>query len=69
MPKSELRPPPRWLFAILTVGAFLASGIYLGMIRAEGSSTGYVVRAVIYGVLGLLMLWGVLGRRQDPTGR
>ncbi len=69
MPKSELRPPPRWLFAILTVGAFLASGIYLGMIRAEGSSTGHVVRAVIYGVLGLLMLWGVLGRRQDPTGR
>jgi hypothetical protein len=51
------------LFAILTVGAFLASGIYLGLIRAEGSSTGYVVRAILYGVLGLLMLWGVLGKR------
>jgi len=52
--------PPRWLFAILTVGGLLASGIYLGMMRVEGAITGHVVRAVAYGAFGLLMLWGAL---------
>lgn len=55
--------PPRWFFSILVVGTFVACGIYLGMIRVEGVSTGHVVRAVGFGVLGLLMLWGVLGKR------
>lgn len=55
--------PPRWFFSILVVGTFVACGIYLGMIRAEGVSTGHVVRAAGFGVLGLLMLWGVLGRQ------
>jgi len=55
--------PPRWFFSILVVGAFVACGIYLGMIRVEGVSTWHVVRAIGFGVLGLLMLWGVLGKR------
>ena len=55
--------PPRWFFSTLAAGTFVACGIYLGMIRAAGVSTGYVARAVGFGVLGLLMLWGVLGKR------
>ena len=55
--------PPRWFFSILVVGTFVACGIYLGMIRAEGVSTGHVVPAAGFGVLGLLMLWGVLGKQ------
>ena len=55
--------PPRWFFSILAVGTFIACGIYLGMIRVKGVSTGHVVRAGAFGVLGLLMLWGVLGKR------
>jgi len=63
MTKRGVRPPLRWLFTILTVGALLASGIYLGMIRIEGASTGHIVRAVGYGAFGLLMLWGAIGKR------
>jgi len=55
--------PPRWFFSILSVGGFIACGIYLGMIRVEGASAGHVIRSVGYGVLGLLMFWGVVGRR------
>jgi hypothetical protein len=54
---------PRWFFSILAVGSFVACGIYLGMIRGEDVSTGHVVRVVGFGVLGLLMLCGALGRR------
>ena len=55
--------PPRWLFTILMVGGFVACGVYLGMMRAEGVSAGNLVRTVGFGVLGFLMLWGVLARR------
>jgi hypothetical protein len=55
--------PPRWFFTLLAVGGFVACGIYLGMIRAEGASTRHVVRAVGFGALGLLALWGTLGKR------
>ncbi|MHC4818260.1 MAG: hypothetical protein ACYTF8_09420 [Planctomycetota bacterium] len=44
-------------------GSFLACGIYLGLIRAEGAATGYVAKVVVYGVIGLFMLWGTLGKR------
>ena len=63
MDKRVVRQPPRWLFTILTVGALLASGIYIGMIHVEGASTGHIVRAAGYGVFGLLMLWGALDKR------
>ncbi len=57
------RLPPRWLFAILAAGGFLASGIYLGMTRAGDATTGHMIRAGAYGLLGLIMVWGVLGKR------
>ena len=49
---------PRWVFAVIAVGALVASGIYLGIMSVEGPSTGDLVRAVVFGVLGLVMLWG-----------
>jgi len=63
METNKSRIPPRWLFTILAVGGFWASGIYLGMIRAGGSSTGDVVRVIAFGILGIFMLWGALGKR------
>ena len=63
MAERRIKPPPRWFFSILVAGAFVACGIYLGMIRVEGVSMGHGIRAVVFGVLGLLMLWGVLGKR------
>jgi len=63
MTERNTKSPPRWFFSILVVGGFVACGIYLGMIRAEGASTGHIIRAAGFGILGLLMLWGVLGKR------
>ena len=63
MSERKINPPPRWFFSFLAVGGFIACGIYLGMIRAEGVLTGHVIRAVCFGVFGLLMLWGMLGKR------
>ena len=63
MTEHKIKSPPRWFFSILVVGGFVACGIYLGMIRAEGVSTGHIIRAAGFGILGLLMLWGVLGKR------
>jgi hypothetical protein len=63
MTERRLAQPPRWLFAVVMAGAFLACGIYLGRIRAEGAETAYVVRVAVYGVLGLFMLWGTLAKR------
>ena len=55
---------PRWLFAVLAVGGLLASGIYLGIMRLDGASTWNVVRAILFGVFGLLMLLGAMGKRK-----
>ena len=63
MTERSLQTPPRLLFAILAVGGFIACGIYLGMIRAGQTAPGHIILAAIFGVFGILMMWGVLGRR------
>ena len=55
---------PRLGFAILAAGGLWASGLYAGMIRTDGTSTGDLVAAIGFGLLGLIMLWGVVGRRR-----
>ena len=63
MVEKEGGRPPCWLFTILMVGGLVTGGLYLGMIRVEGVSTGLLIRAIGFSVFGLLMLWGVLARR------
>ena len=58
-----MTPPPRLMFLILTVGGLLASGVFLGIMRVEGVTAGLMIRAIGYGVFGLVMLWGAVGRR------
>jgi len=48
---------PWWLFAIIAVGALLASGIHLGIMSVEGLAAMRLVQAVVFGLLGLIMLW------------
>jgi len=36
--------------------------VYLGLLHAGLNTPGNIVRAVAFGIFGLLMLWGVLGR-------
>jgi len=54
---------PRWAFVFLAVGGSWASGLYLGMLMVEGSSTAYLLRIIGFGVVGLVMAWGSAAKR------
>lgn len=54
---------PWWLFALIAVGTLLASGIYAGIMSVEGTTSRHIVRAVGFGLLGLIMLWGATHSR------
>ncbi len=60
----NVTPPPRWLFTILACGGLWASGVYLGLTMGGAATTGTVIKLVLYGAFGLVMLWGALGKRQ-----
>jgi hypothetical protein len=45
------------------VGTSWASGLYLGMLMVEGSSTAYLIRIIGFGVVGLVMAWGSAAKR------
>jgi hypothetical protein len=60
---DDRRRFPRWLFAVLAAGGLLAAGIYIGMMRVEGPTTGGAVLAALYGVFGVVMLWGAASGR------
>jgi hypothetical protein len=62
MNKRDKRTFPQWLFLILAVGAIWASGIYLGKMTMEGTSTAYLLRVIGFGALGLVMAWGAIAK-------
>jgi hypothetical protein len=51
------------MFLLLSVGGGWASGIYLGKITIEGTSTGLLIPMISFGVMGLIMAWGALSER------
>jgi hypothetical protein len=53
---------PWWLFAIVAIGALLASGIYLGIMSVQGITGMRTLQAAGFGVLGLFMFWGATHR-------
>jgi hypothetical protein len=61
--KKKNQMPPWWLFALIAIGALIASGIYIGIMSVEGMKTMELVQAIGYGLLGLLMFWGARNRR------
>ena len=63
MGTPEKRTPPKWFYSVIAVAALVACGIYLGMIRAEGSSAGNVIRAAAFGVIGLATFCMAVGKR------
>lgn len=65
MTEQRKRTLPRWIFAILAAGGFITCGIYFGLLRAGEGTTGQIVRAIVFGIFGILMMWGVLGRRDS----
>jgi hypothetical protein len=54
---------PWWLYALIAIGALLASGIYLGILSVEGFTGLRMVEAAGFGLLGLIMLWGATHRQ------
>ena len=64
MKKQTDNQPPAWFFSILAVGGFIACGIYLGILKSEGISLEHVIRSIVFGMFGILMQWGVLGKRK-----
>jgi len=60
MDKNEKRTFPKWLFAILAICGLLTSGIYIGIISAQGLTAMHLIQSAGFGILGLLMLWGAL---------
>ena len=53
---------PRWLFAILAIGALLASGVFVGIMSVAGLTAVRIAQAAGYGLLGLVMFWGATHR-------
>ena len=50
---------PRLIFAVISIGALIASGIFLGIMTVEGYSTIRLVSALGFAGLGLVLFWGV----------
>jgi hypothetical protein len=53
---------PWWLFAIIAIGALVASGIYLGIMSVSGLTGIRMAQTAGFGVLGLIMFWGATHR-------
>ena len=62
--KPRIQPPSLFLL-VIAIGAFVACGIYLGVMRVEGVSTGDLIRAVGFGVVGVLILWIAIARHRS----
>ncbi len=54
---------PRWIFAIIAIGALIASGIFIGIMSIEGTSGLRLAQAIGFSIVGLLMLWGAIQSR------
>lgn len=54
---------PWWLFAVIAAGALWASGVYVGVMSVDGSTGVRMLKAVGFGVIGLVMLWGATHTR------
>ena len=63
MKENQVQSLPRWVFVLLSVGTSWASGLYLGMLRVEGTSTAYLIRIIGFGVIALVMTWGSIAKR------
>jgi hypothetical protein len=58
--KSQL---PWWIFGVIAIGTFIASGIFIGIMSVEGMETTDLLKAIGYAIVGLLMFWGAVNKR------
>ena len=60
MEKTNKASFPKWLFAIIAIGALIACGIFIGILSVEGFTILRSIQAVGFGILGLIMFWGAI---------
>lgn len=68
MSQRDFPTPLRWLFFVISVGALISSGIYLGIGSSAGFLTGRILRAVIFGLLGIfsVLMYGTGKKHPGP---
>jgi hypothetical protein len=62
MKMTDNRTLPRWVFAILALGSFWASGVYLGIQSVAGVTLADLLRVIGFGIVGLLTAWGAIAK-------
>jgi len=63
MKNIDNRSLPRWVFAVLAIGSFWASGVYMGIQSVEGVELAHMLRVIGFGIVGLLTAWGAIANR------
>lgn len=63
MENDGSRTLPRWMFLLIAIGGAWASGIYLGKMTVEGASTAFLIPALAFGAMALIMAWGAYTAR------
>ena len=58
---------PWWLFGGISIGALVATGIYVGIMSVGGTTGGRLAAAAGFGLLGLIMFWGATQRTRDRS--
>ena len=59
MKEKMNRKLPDWVIGFLAIGCLVASGIHLGIASVEGLSANSIIKAIGYGVVGLVMFIGI----------
>ena len=58
---------PWWLFGVISIGALVATGIYVGIMSVEGTTGIRLAAAAGFGLLGLIMFWGATHQGSDGS--
>ncbi len=70
MLERRRRIPSRWWFFVIGIGSLVASGIYVGTAAAQSFPAGRILRAVIFGLVGIacMLMYGEHRKGPVPKG-
>ncbi|MBI9044667.1 MAG: hypothetical protein JEZ06_09290 [Anaerolineaceae bacterium] len=60
---SNKRTFPKWIFAVIAIGALFSSGIFTGILSIEGFTNLRFLQTLGFGLLGLIMFWGTQSKK------
>jgi hypothetical protein len=59
MNKPQNAKLPGWVFGLIAIGGLVASGIFLGIMSVEGLTPNNLIKAIGFGIVGLVMFIGI----------